>query len=102
MYAEVHLRMDHRANAIAIPVTAVDADPESANHAKAGKVLVVTTSNRIEPRRVTLGMETENAIEVKSGLREGEFVVIGSRTSLQAGQEVTPKPVSMAVLKEGH
>ena len=93
--------MDHRTNAIAIPITAVDADLESAGHAKAGK-FVVTSSNHVEPRRVTLGMETANHVEVKSGLREGEFVVIGSRASLKAGQEVTPKPVSMAALTEGH
>jgi hypothetical protein len=47
-------------------------------------------------------METADRVEVRSGLTRGELVVIGSRTSLHAGQQVKPKQVSMAALQEGH
>jgi RND family efflux transporter MFP subunit len=101
MYAEVDLTMDHRAAALAIPVSAVDPDTESQSGSKTGRVLVVTADNRIEPRKVALGMETANHVEIQSGLQAGDLVVIGNRASLQPGQHVKPKPVTMAAVKEG-
>ena len=53
--------------------------------------MVVTAGNRIEVRLVTLGIETANKVEVISGLKEGDLVVIGERSGLQEGQEVQPK-----------
>jgi RND family efflux transporter MFP subunit len=100
MYAEVDLTMDRRADALAIPVSAVDPDPDSQGSAKTGRVLVVTAENRIEPRKIALGMETSNHVEVRSGLKTGDLVVIGNRASLQPGQQVKPKPVTMAAITE--
>jgi len=96
MYAEVNLTLDRRAGTLAIPVSAVDggADPG------AGQVMLVTPDEKVEVRKVSLGLETANLVEVLSGLREGDLVVIGSRASLQAGQPVKPKVTSMAALKE--
>jgi hypothetical protein len=45
-------------------------------------------------------VETANLVEVLSGLKEGDLVVIGSRASLEAGQQVKPKITSMVALKE--
>jgi membrane fusion protein, multidrug efflux system len=61
---------------------------------------VVTAENRIEPRKIALGMETSNHVEVRSGLKTGDLVVIGNRASLQPGQQVKPKPVTMAAITE--
>lgn len=99
MYAEVNLTLDHKQNVLAIPVTAVDIDSaanadESLSNSKAGKsgtVMVITPGNQIEIRRVLIGMETANRIEVRSGLHEGDMVVIGNRGSLQPGERVRPK-----------
>jgi RND family efflux transporter MFP subunit len=88
MYAEVNLTLAQRNSVLAVPVTAVDID--SAN-SSAGSVMVVTHNNRIEPRKITLGLETANRVEVRSGLNEGDMVVVGSRSGLQPGQEVQPK-----------
>jgi RND family efflux transporter MFP subunit len=85
MYAEVHLTLDHRARALAVPVLAVDHDGDE------GSVMVVTPNNRVEHRKIALGLETAGAIEVRSGLNEGDLVVISGRSSLQAGEEVRPK-----------
>jgi RND family efflux transporter MFP subunit len=85
MYAEVNLRLDHRARALAVPVMAVDREADG------GKVMVVTPNNRVETRKIALGLETASAIEVRSGLNEGDLVVISGRSSLQAGEEVRPK-----------
>jgi RND family efflux transporter MFP subunit len=81
MYAEVNLTLDRRPRVLAVPVTAVDAD----------HVTVVTPENRIEVRQVQLGLETADKVEIRSGLKLGEQVVVGSRSGLQAGQEVRPK-----------
>jgi RND family efflux transporter MFP subunit len=83
MYAEVDLTMEQRVNALAVPVTAVDTD--------SGSVMVVGPDKRVELRRVTLGMETADVVEVRAGLREGDLVVIGNRSGLRNGQQVNPK-----------
>ena len=62
--------------------------------------MLITPDEKVEVRKVSLGLETANLVEVLSGLREGDLVVIGSRASLQAGQPVKPKITSMAALKE--
>ena len=78
---------------------AVDTEGDSA--AAQAKVMVVTPSHRLEVRKIALGLETANFVEVLSGLKDGEMVVIGNRGSLQPGQEVIPKVTNMVALKEG-
>jgi RND family efflux transporter MFP subunit len=92
MYAEVNLTLDRRAKALAIPVIAVDLD--SAPHS--GQVMVVTPNNLVERRKVALGLETATEVEIKSGLNEGDRVVLSGRASLQPGEEVRPKATTMA------
>jgi hypothetical protein len=58
-------------------------------------VFVVNRENRIEERPVRLGIETPAKYEILSGLAEGEQVMIGSRSSVRAGQMVNPKPVEI-------
>jgi len=98
MYAEVHLTLDRRNRVITIPVTAVDLGNEDAGPRKtgmAGTVAIITADNKVEIRKVELGLETSTRVEVKSGIAEGEMVVIGSRSGLQPGEEVRPKLTSM-------
>jgi RND family efflux transporter MFP subunit len=92
MYAEVDLTLSQRRDVLAVPVTAVDVD---AGNPAAGGVMVVTHNNRIQPRQIELGLETANRVEVRSGLNEGDMVVIGSRAALQPGEEVQPKVTSI-------
>jgi macrolide-specific efflux system membrane fusion protein len=93
MYAEVDLVMAEKNNALSVPINAVDIDPNSTS---AGRVTVVTPGNLIEVRKVELGIETANDAEIRSGLNEGDMVVIGSRAGLQPGQEVRPKVTALA------
>lgn len=92
MYAEVNLTLDQRNKVLAIPLIAVDLD----SNPQAGQVMVVTPTNRVERRKVTLGLETANNVEVRSGLNEGDSVVVSGRASLQPGQEVRPKTAALA------
>lgn len=106
MYAEVNLTLDRRKNVLAIPVSAVDmngtgdeggsesrasASSSARNSGKTGTVVVITSENQVEIRKLLLGLETANQVEVRSGLKEGDLVVIGNRLSLQPGQRVRPK-----------
>jgi RND family efflux transporter MFP subunit len=94
MYAEVDLTMDHRKAVLALPVAAVDMQGEAGS--SAGEVAVVTPNGRIERRKISIGLETPNHVEIRSGLNEGDVVVLSGRSSLENGQEVRPKLVSMA------
>jgi multidrug efflux pump subunit AcrA (membrane-fusion protein) len=97
MYAEVNLTLDHRNQALALPVVAVDMDNlgPGAGAVQTGQVMIVTPNNRVEKRRVTLGIETANQVEIRSGLNEGDSVVLSGRAGLQPGQEVRPKVTAM-------
>jgi RND family efflux transporter MFP subunit len=105
MFAEVRLVLDQHKGALAVPVSSVDqgegepaaGQPKDADsqQERVGRVLVVTPANSIEIRRVSLGLETAAKVEVLTGLKEGDLVVIGGRSSLQAGQKVQPKLTTM-------
>ncbi len=95
MYAEVDLTLQRSNDALAIPVSAVDLDSSGSSDDgrknTTGRVLVVKPDNHLELRNVTIGLETANRVEIRSGLRDGELVVIGNRAALQPGQVVKPK-----------
>jgi RND family efflux transporter MFP subunit len=92
MYAEVRLTLDRRGRVLTIPVSAIDLGSD----ASSAQVAVVTPDSHIELRKVLLGLETATKVEVRSGLKEGDMVVIGNRSGLQPGQEVRPKLTTMS------
>ncbi|HLK46900.1 MAG TPA: efflux RND transporter periplasmic adaptor subunit [Bryobacteraceae bacterium] len=101
MYAEVNLTLDHHAAALALPVMAVDLDEDSSSGSGSvgsGKVMVVTPNNRVEIRKIQVGLETPDKIEIRSGLNEGDVVVLSGRSGLQAGQEVRPRATRLAAV----
>ena len=106
MYAEVTLTLSRRNAVLTVPITAVDVDAEAAamsggsDAPAAGHVMVVTPNSRVEVRKIELGLETANLVEVRSGLNEGDMVVIGSRSGLQPGEEVRPQVTAMAGSKQ--
>ena len=90
MYAEVNLTLERHRAALAVPVQAVDV----ASDEKSGQIMVVTQQNTVYPRTVQIGMQTAASIEIRSGLNEGDLVVIGSRAGLKAGQRIQPKLIA--------
>ena len=90
MYGYASLRLERRENTIAAPVQAVSGHGATAN------VMVVSAGNRLEQRTVQTGIETPDRVEVTSGLREGDLVVLGNRSRLKAGMEVEPKLTAAA------
>ena len=106
MYAEVTLTLSRRNSVLTIPITAVDVDAEAApknggsDSPAAGRVMVITPTSHVEVRKIALGLETANQAEVRSGLNEGDMVVIGSRSALQPGEEVKAQVAVMAGSKQ--
>jgi RND family efflux transporter MFP subunit len=90
MYATVSLHLDRKLGALSVPVQAVERSGDSAT------VMVVNASGELEQRTVTTGLETPNAIEIVSGVREGEQVVVGGRGQLRPGEKVRAKVMQMS------
>jgi RND family efflux transporter MFP subunit len=88
MYAEISLVLTQKDAALTVPLQAVVRNGSEAT------VLVVNTQNRLEERRVQLGLESNNRVEVLSGLKEGDRVLIGSRSEYRVGDQVEPKPIA--------
>ena len=89
MYATVVLKTEQRSNVLAVPVEAVFGGTKR-------QVLVVGADCTIEERPVELGLETPAKYEVRSGLKEGEMVVIGNRGSLKPGEKVEARFLTVA------
>ena len=87
MYAEVDLGLAERKAVLTVPLTAL---AEEGDHSV---VYLVNAKNQIEIRRVQIGLENEDTVEIRSGLAEGDLVVIGNRSSLKQGLTVEPKKV---------
>jgi RND family efflux transporter MFP subunit len=85
MYADASLALDQASRVVVAPLQAID-------HADNGaRVLAVGRNGMLESRKVTLGLESDERVEVKTGLADGDIVVIGSRAQLKPGTIVTPK-----------
>jgi len=87
MYAETSVVLQHKDDALAIPTQAI------ARNGSKATVLIVDAQNRIEEREVTIGEEGNNRVEVTSGLKPDDRVVLGSRSEFRTGDRVQPKPV---------
>jgi RND family efflux transporter MFP subunit len=81
MYAEVNLHIAESRGALAIPLDAVDRSTSAAR-----AYVVAAGVIRIVP--VTLGLETDRSVEILSGLKEGDTVVVGRHAGLREGQRV--------------
>ena len=93
MYASVKIPLHAAANVLTVPVQAVQATGTDK-----GTVLVVDSSNKIESRDVSLGMQSSTDVEITSGLQENEAVIFGAQGAVQAGRSCfSPKIVVSAV-----
>ncbi len=89
MYAETVVTLQNRPNVLAIPSQAVvqnEAEPY---------VLVINRANKVEKRQVTLGIQGPERVEIRSGLEEGENVIVTAQSNYQPGEAVRPKAVAV-------
>jgi len=96
LYADADLTLEHKEGIPSIPLQAVNHEGDKTT------VLVVNSSNELEDRSVSLGLQTATDAEVVAGLREGENVVVSDRSGLKPGEKVIPKPVQVMQYHESN
>jgi RND family efflux transporter MFP subunit len=90
MYASVTLVVQEADGVLAVPLQAL-------SQSDSPTVLVVGAGDTIEVRPVAVGMRTASLAEIRSGLHEGDLVVLGERSGLSPGTVVSPKLVDTSV-----
>jgi len=94
-YAEASLVLRQEHNVLAVPVQALNRAGDTVT------VLVVNGQNQIEERKVQIGIESPSEVEILSGLKDGELVVVGNRSQLRPGLTVSPKIASATEVSGG-
>jgi len=85
MTVKVTIQLARAANALQVPLTAVsESDDRAGNRAT---VQVIDAKGRARERAVTTGLRTATAVQILSGLKAGENVVVGQAPS---GAEAEP------------
>ncbi len=87
MYATLVLTVQRRPQALTVPSDAIltGARPE---------VYLVDSNLLAERHPVSIGLETPSKVEVTSGLKEGDTVIVGGFSKIAPGQKVEPKRLS--------
>ena len=88
MYAEASIVLDQAKHVLVAPVEAIDHSSSTAT------ILVVKPDHRLESREVTIGLESGDRAELRTGVADGDLLVVGSRAQLKAGEAVTPKAIA--------
>jgi len=88
MYASVEIPLHAAENALTVPIQAFQPSGEGR-----GTVLVVDSSNKVQLREVKVGLQTANRVQLLSGVKEGERVIIGEQGQYRSGELVNPQPV---------
>jgi RND family efflux transporter MFP subunit len=96
MFGYATIGLEQRRDALTIPVQAL------ASRSAPITLLVVGPGNHLEERQVVVGLETPDRIEVTSGVREGEMVVVGARGDLRPGILVAPKIQASSLTAGNH
>ncbi|MCU1312703.1 MAG: efflux transporter, family, subunit [Acidobacteriaceae bacterium] len=100
MYANTYVQLAHQENVLTIPLLAVQRDDSGA-----AIVLLLDRQDRIQRRKVDLGIEGSRLAEVKSGLQQGDRVVLGNAAHLKDGEQITPRmepqPANDVMREEG-
>ncbi len=99
MYANTYVQLAHKENVLTIPLLAVERNDGATS------VLVVDRDNRVHQRSVELGIQGSRLIEVTSGLKQGDRVVLNGGGRFADGQTITPRdevqPASDVTHEEG-
>lgn len=94
LYANATIQLQQKRGALSVPLQALDRKGDRTS------IDVINASNQIEIRNLTTGIDTADDIEVLSGVKEGELVVVGDRSGLKSGESVNPKLVNVTEYKD--
>ena len=82
LYAEATLMLERKADALTVPLQAVDRNGEQTT------ILLVDASDRVQQRTIEVGLQSATDAEVIAGLNEGDRVVVSDRSGLKQGTPV--------------
>jgi RND family efflux transporter MFP subunit len=85
MYAEADIVLDKKDSVLTLPMQAVTRNGADA------MVLVVNAKNQLEQRQIKLGLEGTEQVEVLSGLKERDLVLISGSGQFRPGDKIVPK-----------
>ena len=85
-YAEVHFNVKITGQRLSLPVNALLFRPEGTMAA------VVTAENRIDLRRLTIGRDYGNSLEVLQGIDAGDRIVVNPPDALEQNEQVNLAP----------
>jgi RND family efflux transporter MFP subunit len=88
MYATVRLVLEQSKNALTVPLQAVTLGQKPT-------VVILNGKDRLEQRDVTLGLQTPDKVEIRSGLADNELVLVGDRAGIRLGQKATGKLIDI-------
>jgi RND family efflux transporter MFP subunit len=86
--AQVTIATNSKNDAVVVPATAVSLETSDASE---GIVMVVDDQNVAHETKVTIGIRTQDKIEIVEGLKGGETVVIEGNYALPDGTKVEPQ-----------
>ncbi|MHC1728182.1 MAG: efflux RND transporter periplasmic adaptor subunit [Syntrophobacteraceae bacterium] len=86
LYARGRIVVEERKDVIALPKTAVS---NWDFNKKSGRIFVIEEGGIARSREVTTGLEEKNMVEVRSGLKPGEKVVVRGGFNLREGDRVS-------------
>jgi RND family efflux transporter MFP subunit len=88
MYAEVHLHLATHVNVLSVPIDAVEGLGTTVQH------VYIARGGQLHLAEVTTGLQTPTRVEILSGLRLGDQVVVGRHSGLSDGEQVTARPAA--------
>jgi len=93
LYAEATLTLDRKNDALVLPLQAVSQTNGQV------KVFVVDANNTLEEKAISVGLQTANDIEILTGLKLGDRVVVSDRSGLKTGMRVKAQEVDVEQFK---
>ncbi len=89
MYASIVMALHQTEDVVAIPLQALSSGDKPV-------VMLVNRQGKLEERPVSVGLRTADQAEIKTGLVEGDRVVMGDRGGLRTGDTVSVKEMDVA------
>jgi len=88
MYATIVLPLQTAPDAVAIPLQAISGEDHPT-------VMVLGADGTLSERPVGVGLKTATSAEIRSGLSEGDLVVVGERGGLRPGDKAVGQAVDL-------
>ena len=84
MYANTQLQLEHVSDVPTIPQEALVLTGDQ------DEVYVLDSNNRVHIRKVTVGLQGSQLVQITSGLNDGDRVILGGQGKYHEGEIVTP------------